>query len=179
MGKQYALMNMLIKGPAASIKQALSMQEFSEYEIDYCTCDLSACTPNSQKIEQIGLIFVDYLDDYLTLNQIPFATMPDVKFIAMAHGGDEGCSEGTYAIFKDFYETKVSVCRRFTYATPAMEEFDCDYDPVIDQVMHSFLDHAWSFEYEDFSCGQSAKYAFGKKKDHELIARWEDDTSFE
>ena len=60
-----------------------------------------------------------------------------------------------------------------------MEEFDCEYDPIIDKVIHSFLDHPWSFEFHDFSIGTPAKYAFGKKKDLELIARWEDDSSLE
>lgn len=175
MAKEFMLMNVLIKGTAASIKRAISVEGIPEHKVFSRTCDLRKIDPESKKIEKVGLVF--QYGEYLLLDQIPFTTMPDIKFIAMADGDDFGRLDGTYSIYKDFGETKVSVCRRFTNASICMEEFECE-EELVDRVFHSFLDHTWSFNYDDFSDGRLAKYAFGTKKDLELIALWEDDAAF-
>ena len=64
-----------------------------------------------------------------------------------------------------------------TYINPHMEEFDGEQ--VIEQVWGSFLDHEWSFEFDDYSCGEIWAYAFKGKKAKELIANWENDEKFQ
>ncbi len=172
----FALMNILIKGTSASIQAVLDMldKDSYDYELELFSFDPENVDYSDATIVKLGIIFVGGNEKYLTVEEVPGASIPDIKFIGMGDGGDAGCSDGTYVFYKDFGEILISECYQFSIYNPHMEEFEGQYD-VLENVFTSFMDHTWSYIFEDFSCGEYVPYAFDSSKDKELIAKWEDD----
>ena len=177
MAKTFSPINILIKGSSASIQQALALPGLPEYECRYLSYDPNCVDSSDTQMKEVGLIFELFTDKYMAANDIPFAKMPDVKFVVLGDGGDDFRSDGSYAAYKDFGETSVKVCYRFSNANPHMEEFESQYE-VLERVQESFLDHIWEFTYDDYSCGAYLRYAFNKKKDKELVEKWKDDRDY-
>ena len=91
---------------------------------------------------------------------------------------DSGRVLGTYAIFKDFNQSNCQFYK-FSDTTPNFIE-ECLNDPDdFETIKESFLWTSWEFKYCDDSDGITYKFAFGKKKkDLEIIKKWEDDSAF-
>lgn len=177
MEKTFAPINLLLKGSSVAIQKALAQAELPEYELRLFSYDPDCVDPSDTSIKSVGLVFELFSENYMTADEFPFASIPDVKFLCLGDGGDGYRADGTYAAFKDFGETSVQICYRFSRANPHMEEFE-EYSDVLEQVRESFLDHVWAFEYEDYSCGEFLKYAFRKEKDIALIGLWENDSHY-
>jgi hypothetical protein len=126
-------------------------------------------------IKTVGLIFDLFNDEFMSTEEFPFTTMPDIKYLCLGIAGIDGCSDGSCAVFKNFGETRVKVFHTFTRANPYMEEFEGCYE-VLEEVQKSFLDQKWSVKYEDYSDGCIHNYSFGgKKKDREIMELWAND----
>ena len=171
MSDTFALMNVLIKGTAASIKSALEKIGSKPYELHTFTYDPKNVDPSDTAIVKVGLVFEKWYEGYISKDEIPFASMPEIKFIGLGNGGDGYRTDGSYVFFKDFGETSISECYQFTRVSPLMEEFD-GQDDVLDEVLHSFMDHTWEFEFEDYSCGEYMPYGFD---DEDLVEKWGND----
>lgn len=174
----FVLMNVLIKGTNASIKSALEKLDSKSYELHAFTYNpqKKKADPSDTTIVKAGLIFKDIYNGAISKDDIPFASMPDIKFIGMGNASDEEHSrfEGTYVFYKDFGETSVSECYQFTTVSPFKEEFDGQGD-VLDKVHQSFMDHTWQYRFLNYSCGEYDPYAFNGKKDKALIKKWKSD----
>ena len=176
MSEKFVLMNVLIKGTNASIKKALAKLDPKSYEMHTFSYD-----PEKENEEEadtstvkVGLVFNNIYKEAVSKDEIPFAAMPDVKFIGMGNGVDGSGSDGTYVFYKDFGETGASECYRFTNVSPFREEFEGQYD-VLDKVRHSFMDHTWQYDFLNYSYGEYDPYAFNGKKDKALVEKWMSD----
>lgn len=168
----FALMNVLIKGSAAAIQAALQKLDSDLFELKTFTYDPKNLTDPA--IVKTGLVFKNVYEGFVTPDEIPFANMPEIKFIGLGNGIDGSRSDGCYVFYKDFKETSISECYKFTGISPFKEEFDAQED-VVDKVKNSFMDHTWQYRYEDYSCGEYCPWAFNRKKDKALIAKWKSD----
>lgn len=172
--KEFALMNILIKGTPASIQSALAKLDSTSYELVKFNYNPEKVDSNDATIVKVGLVFNEWWEDFIAPDEIPFVDMPDIKFIGLGNGGDGNRCNGSFVFYKDFSETSVSEYYKFSETNPQMEEFDGQED-VCDAVCRSFMDRAWRFVYLDYSDGENHRWSFGKKKDKELIAKWEND----
>ena len=178
MSNTFIMMNVLIKGTAASIQRALATMDPKSYELEKFTYNPQKVDPSDTTIVKVGIIFKEIyeLEAAISKDEIPFASMPEIKFIGMGNGHEKERSrtDGTYVFYKDFGETGVSECYQFTWVSPFKEEFDGQGD-VIDKVLHSFMDHTWQYRFLNYSCGEYDPYAFNGKKDKALIKKWKSD----
>lgn len=170
----FILMNTLIKGTPASIRTALSKLDPKSYELVEFTYNHKKVNVNDTSIVKAGVVFREIYEGVISSDEIPFATIPNIKFIGLANGCDGSRSDGSYVFYKDFGETGVSTCYKFSPISPFKEEFDDQYD-VLENVHHSFMDHVWQYRFEDYSCGEYCPWSFNSKKDKDLIARWKSD----
>ena len=176
MSNTFVMMNVLIKGTAAAIQSALATLDSKTYELKKFTYNPKKVDPTDSTIVKVGLIFKEIYKGAISKDEIPFASLQDIKFIGMGNGSDEenSRSDGTYVFYKDFGETRVSECYQFTRVSPFKEEFDGQGD-VLDKVHHSFMDHTWQYRFLNYSCGEYDPYAFNGKKDKALIKKWKSD----
>lgn len=170
----FILMNTLIKGPAASIQTALSKLDPDSYELIEFSYNHKNVDVNDSTIVKAGVVFREIYEGVISSDEIPFASIPEIKFIGLANGKDENRSDGSYVFYKDFGEVGVTTCYQFSPISPFKEEFDAQYD-VLNNVHRSFMDHAWQYRYEDYSCGEYCPWSFNSKKDKALIAKWKSD----
>lgn len=170
----FILMNTLIKGTAASIQSALSKLDPTSYELIEFTYNHKKVDVNDTAIVKAGVVFREIYEGVISSDEIPFASIPEIRFIGLANGLDGNRSDGSYVFYKDFGEVAVSTCYRFSPISPFQEEFDAQYD-VVNNVHRSFMDHAWQYRYEDYSCGEYCPWSFNSKKDKALIAKWKSD----
>ena len=170
----FILMNTLIKGTAASIQSALSKLDPTSYELIEFTYNHKKVDVNDTAIVKAGVVFREIYEGVISSDEIPFASIPEIKFIGLANGLDGNRSDGSYVFYKDFGEVGVSTCYQFSPISPFKEEFDAQYD-VVNNVHRSFMDHAWQYRYEDYSCGEYCPWSFNSKKDKTLIAKWKSD----
>lgn len=173
MSEKFVLMNVLIKGTNASIKKALAKLDPKSYEMHAFSYDPEKGKEDAADTStvKVGLVFKNIYKGPVSKDEIPFATMPDVKFIGMGNGVNGNRSDGTYVFYKDFGEAGVSECYRFTNVSPFREEFEGQYD-VLDKVRHSFMDHTWQYDFMNYSYGEYDPYAFNGKKDKALVEKW-------
>ncbi len=176
MSDTFVMMNVLIKGTAASIKNALATMDPKSYELEKFTYNPKKVDPSDTAIVKVGLVFKEIYEGAVSKDNIPFASLPDIKFIGMGNGFDveTSRSDGTYVFYKDFGETGVSECYQFTRVSPFKEEFDGQGD-VLNKVHHSFMDHTWQYRFLNYSHGEYDPYAFNGKKDKALIKKWKSD----
>ena len=175
----FSPMNAIIKGTASAIREALESSGLPEYSLNRSsTYNPAQVDPDDQSMKTAKVVFEMFNEIFMTTRNMPLGKNPAIKFLILGDGGTEGMSDGTYAIFKDFSETTPSAMWHEEYLNPHMEEFD-GQAVVIEEVWGSFLDHEWSFDYEDYSCGEICAYAFKGKKAKELIAKWENDEKFQ
>lgn len=176
MSEKFVLMNVLIKGTNASIKKALAKLDPKSYEMHAFSYDPEKGKEDAADTStvKVGLVFKNIYKGPVSKDEIPFATMPDVKFIGMGNGVNGNRSDGTYVFYKDFGEAGVSECYRFTNVSPFREEFEGQYD-VLDKVRHSFMDHTWQYDFMNYSYGEYDPYAFNGKKDKVLVEKWMSD----
>lgn len=170
----FILMNALIKGPAVSIQTALSKLDSNSYELIEFTYNHKNVDVNDTAIVKAGVVFREIYEGVISSDEIPFASIPEIKFIGLANGCDGSRSDGSYVFYKDFGEVGVSTCYKFSPISPFKEEFDAQ-DDVLNNVHRSFMDHAWQYRYEDYSCGEYCPWSFNSKKDKTLIAKWKSD----
>lgn len=170
---KFALMNVLIKGTPSAIQNALSKID-AKYELKESTYNPKKAKADDTTIVKAGVIFEAWYEGFITPDEIPFVSIPDIKFIGLGNGGDGSRIDGSYVFYKDFGETSVSECYQFSGINPHMEEFEAQYD-VLENVQNSFMDHPWQYRYEDYSCGEYGPWAFNSKKDKALIAKWKSD----
>lgn len=159
----FAPMNMVIKGTPASIQAALAMPGMPTYTLRE-PIDKTAALTTAHVIYEV------YHSTYIQAVDIPFAAMPDVKFLMLGDGGDYGRSDGTWAIYKEFGAKEVAFCDQFTWNSIHQEEFQ---DEIAIDVWESFLDEDWSYEYEDYSCGETLAFEYTFKIAHQ----WADDSA--
>ena len=164
-------MNTLIKGTASNIQLALSKLNPESFELIEFTYNHQKVDINDISIVKAGVVFRDIYDGVISSDEIPFASIPEIKFIGLANGSDGSCSDGSYVFYKDFGEVGVSTCYKFSHVSPFMEEFESQYD-VLNSVHRSFMDRAWQYRFEDYSCGEYCPWSFNSKKDKALIAKW-------
>jgi hypothetical protein len=170
----FALMNVLIKGTAISIQNALAKLELNSFVLKEFTYNSKSVDASDSTIVKAGVVFEKWYEGFITPDEIPFASMTEIKFIGLGNGGDGYRSDGSYVFYKDFGESSVSECYQFSYISPHKEEFDAQWD-VLDNVRNSFMDRAWQYRYEDYSCGEYCPWAFNSKKDKALILKWKSD----
>ena len=163
-------MNMLIKGSSDAIKRVLESEGFPAYNL---SDDSSYNADSAEEIQTAEIVFELFDDCLMDTSNLSFSD-PKVKFLIMGDGENNGRSDGTYAVFKDFGEMYPSIIYRFSYSNPHEEEFEAQYD-VLEKVYNSFLDNTWEYEYEDYSCGEMTPYAFKGKKAKEIISLWNED----
>lgn len=166
-------MNVLIKGTTSAVKNALSKID-ADYELINLTYDPDKAQVDDTVIVKAGVIFEAWDEGYIEPDEIPFASIPEIKFIGLGNGGDGFRTDGSYVFYKDFGETSVSECYQFSRISPLREEFDAQYD-VFENVYKSFMDHTWQYRFEDYSCGEYCSWAFNGKKDKALIEKWKSD----
>ena len=169
-------MNMLIKGTSEAIKSTLGADDFPSYNLAPESTYNSE--GNDSKMKTAKIVFELFGVPSMDTDKLPFSSRLDTKYLIMGDGENKGRIDGTYAIFKDFGESAPSVIYRFSKSNPHMEEFDDQYE-VLEKVSNSFLDHSWSYEYEDYSCGEMVPYSFKGQKSKEIIALWNDDSKLE
>lgn len=170
----FVLMNTLIKGTAANIQTALSKLDPDSYELIEFSYKHKNVDANDDAIIKVGVVFREIYEGVISTDEIPFASIPEIKFIGLANGYDGSRSDGSYVFYKGFGEVGVSTCYKFSPVSPFKEEFDAQYD-VLNNVHRSFMDHAWQYRYEDYSCGEYCPWSFNSKKDKDLIAKWKSD----
>lgn len=170
----FILMNTMIKGTAASIQSALSKLDPTSYELIEFTYNHKKVDANDTAIVKAGVVFREIYEGVISSDEIPFASIPEIKFIGLANGVDGDRSDGSYVFYKDFGEVGVSTCYKFSPISLFMEEFEAQYD-VVNNVHRSFMDHAWQYRYMDYSCGEYCLWSFNGKKDKTLIAKWKSD----
>ena len=170
----FILMNTLMKGTAANIQAALSKLDPKSYELIEFTYHHKKADIYDASIVKAGIVFKEIYEKVISSDEIPFASIPDIKFIGLANGIDGDRADGSYVFYKDFGENAVSVCYRFSSVSPFKEEFD-DQSDVLNDVHRSFMDHVWQYRYMDYSCGEYVSWAFNSKKDKSLIAKWKSD----
>lgn len=170
----FILMNTLIKGTAANIQMALSKLNPDSYELIEFTYNRNNVNANDTSIVKVGVVFREIYEEVISSDEIPFASIPEIKFIGLANGKDGNRSDGSYVFYKDFGEVGVSTCYQFSKISPFKEEFDAQ-DDVLNNVHRSFMDHTWQYRYEDYSCGEYCPWSFNSKKDKALIAKWKSD----
>lgn len=173
---KFAIMNVLIKGRKESVEQAISNFEPMSYELHSFEFKPNEDNLVGIKKIKVGLVFSDFYsyEKFMEKDEIPFSSIPDIKFIGMANAINGNYSDGTYVFYKDFGEISISECYQFTFVSPFKEEFD-GQSKVINKVCHSFMDHTWHYKYLDYGCGEYDSYAFGEKTDIELIEKWKRD----
>lgn len=170
--KSFYPMNILIKGKSADIQAFLNDERWPEYTISSDSTYRADASADGEEIVEAKIIFEMYNDRYMTNVNMPGIGQKDIRFLMLGCGGDQGYSDGTYAIFKDFGEEKPSVVFHFEkYSNPHMEEFEGQEETIV-KVWNSFLDHEWRYYYLDYSCGENVPYAFRGKKAKELIEKW-------
>ncbi len=182
----FAPVNMLIKGTPDAIQEALDM--FEEYlednlqiinlSYEYCagsTYDPGAVDQDDTKNYLAKILVADGLAlDYgaiLSPDSIPFAELPDVKYMILGEGFSNGRFTGLYALFKDFDDTENKECYHFSNLHL---HFD-DELPERKIAVRSFLDHTWSFDILDSRTGEYSSISFSDKKAKALIEQWKKD----
>lgn len=170
----FILMNTLIKGTAASIQSASSKLDPTSYELIEFTYNHKNVDVNDTAIVKAGVVFREIYEGVISSDEIPFASIPEIKFIGLANGLDGNRTDGSYVFYKDFGEVGVSTCYQFSPISPFKEEFEAQYD-VVNNVHRSFMDHAWQYRYKDYSCGEYRPWSFNSKKDKTLISKWKSD----
>ncbi|WP_026511590.1 DUF6273 domain-containing protein [Butyrivibrio sp. LC3010] len=168
----FALMNVLIQGKAVSIQNALSKLDSDSYELKEFSYHPDKVDEKDNTIVKTGVVFNTLFEDFISPEDIPFANMPEIKFIGLGNGGDGSRSDGTYVFFKDYGDIGISDYFKFSNVNPQMEEFEGQWD-VLEKVHNSFMDREWQYKYEDYSCGEYCPWEFKGEKARELINKWE------
>ena len=170
----FALINVLFKGTATAIKKALDTIDGDYFIANGYSFDPDNIDASDSTIIEAGVLFNIWDQEHLSEDKIPFAAIPDIKFIGLGDGGDDSRSDGSYVFYKGFGETSISECFRFSYFGPHMEEFDAQYE-VLEKASRTFMDHEWNYEFEDYSCGELVSWEFKGKEAKKLIDKWKND----
>ena len=149
-------MNVMIKGTASAIQEALQADELPDYTIDASsTYQPNQVDSDDHSIKTAKIVFEMFNEACTTSDKMPLGNNPSIKFLMLVCGGPVSQYDGTSVIYKDFSEKEPSVVWQMdSYVNPHMEEFDGGQRGVLERVWGSFLDHEWSFSFEDYSCGE-------------------------
>lgn len=155
-------LNVVLKGKAQDIRNALDMIGMPHHT-------LVGKIDGRKKIATAKVLYDIFDPHYIAPEQIPFASMPGIKFLMLGDGGTESKSDGTYAIFKDFGDSVM--IERFTPCSIHQEEI---VDSLLEDICKSFLTVAWSYTYLDFSCGEESEFEWKNP----WKSLWNDDSNF-
>ena len=100
----FILMNTLIKGPAASIQTALSKLDPDSYELIEFSYNHKNVDVNDSTIVKAGVVFREIYEGVISSDEIPFASIPEIKFIGLANGKDGNRSDGSYVFYEVWIE---------------------------------------------------------------------------
>ena len=129
MKDSFSPVNFLLKGTSIAIEKAITL--FVEYIetnypnafIDYELCEGTTFDPDriDSSDKQIRVAKILYTEgqalDYGVImdpKTIPFAKMPDIKYLLCGEGNDNNRFNGLFALFKDFGETENNICYQFS-----------------------------------------------------------------
>ena len=174
---QFEIMNVLIKGTSVNIKKALGKLKKDTYELKEGTYNPDNINPNDSKLYVAGIVFRDWYDcGSYTTDTIPFGSITGVKFIGLGASNDV---YGSYVFYKDFGEKSISDIYRFSEVGPYQD----DVYEIETKVLYSFMDHKWSFGFQDYSAddweNDYSEWEFDGKIAEYFITKWKKDSKKE